>query len=1222
MFTYLLGFITLGVGIVVYLIKKNVFNYLSYLEAWVLHGAGQSQWFPTLEEETLDNQYLPVTSANSGSDRLIFCGGDAQGNLVSLAIERVTRNTAQVKACVWFQAGRKFETFEDEDELLPCTDWTTRGFSFQMMEPFDSWRIVINSIMKYNDTYAHIKMRLMWRASSSPIYLHEKSDKNLYYSVEKRADTLWGHDEYGILSGMISVDGDETSLHYLSVKHRSWHPNTDIYVQSDYEQMFTVNFNEGVCSGHFYKCNKSFDIIKTSSIRHDKSKVLIPIPMQHKSVKPYLMDREKIRHCINIIDKHLFDVQSRFKSIPPLSVLKIPTGKDKDLVDLTDDEAMSTSFVGGKAANLAILKRLSANEGKTLKVTVPSGFCVTVEAYRQHLIRNTTLSNVISQLDSAHEEDLEFKCKKLQSLWEASRLEDDFKVTLASHLDENKIYAVRSSGIDEDLGSTSAAGQNDTVLGVSGCKSVGDSIVLCWSSLFSYHAVQYRRKNGLKVSSSEMCVLVQEMVPEVLAAGVLFSCDPVTGNPWTSILSCNYGLGLSVVGASSDPDTFTLVHDATNDYRVQHKKCGNKENKIVYQDQVIQDVAVSSENKSAFSISDQDAIRLTQVGQQIRRLFGFESDIEWALDQKGKIYILQVRPVTSLHNWTDYELTHELDYPIHEGFDVLTFHNVGETLNGFICPLNVACMNMFDKLAGNAMKLVADVNVIPRSIYMFSYHVAINLLNTILMLEDNPITQILTCGQVVSTPEIHRTFLIRRIVLSTVTKVKLRFFLVANVLHCESMSHRAMSIAQQHNIVHSNDPSEMLDNITRGISMFNIIPFYHSTITGLCIMLQRTLVACVTGNIIDENFNDNMVQVTNSIINSTNTVSVDIPHHFQKIVSSIINEDPDHKFLSIDCSDAMEWLKHNCVKSHQLLQEFFVKFGHRGNKECDFMCETWSMNKPKVLDMIRNMVQAKLNSNDPNGTSVPPAVVERQERTVPEQLKNSKIANLLLPFARSMVARRELTKDASALCIHKMRLAFLHLGTIMQRAGLLPHSRLIFFFTLYELKQLLSGRNVDVVSKALRRERLLPHWDKMIFHPQATGRPTLVNREPRVLSVGHRLSGTPVWPGEVRGIARVIINLSEAATIRQGEILITHATDTGWTPYFFMLGGLVTELGGILSHGAVVAREYGLPSIVGVDNVTLYFKTGDKVLLNSTKGTIEKIVEEDEGVDLEKINNS
>lgn len=76
-------------------------------------------------------------------------------------------------------------------------------------------------------------------------------------------------------------------------------------------------------------------------------------------------------------------------------------------------------------------------------------------------------------------------------------------------------------------------------------------------------------------------------------------------------------------------------------------------------------------------------------------------------------------------------------------------------------------------------------------------------------------------------------------------------FLQQNVLHCESMSHRAMSIAQQHNIVHSNDPSEMLDNITRGISMFNIIPFYHSTITGLCIMLQRTLVACVTGNIID-----------------------------------------------------------------------------------------------------------------------------------------------------------------------------------------------------------------------------------------------------------------------------------------------------------------------------------------------------------------------------------
>ncbi|XP_026687163.1 uncharacterized protein LOC103520241 [Diaphorina citri] len=1123
MFTYLLGLITLGVGIVVYLIKRNVFNYLSYLEAWVLHGAGQSQWFPTLEEETLDNQYLPVSSANSGSDRLIFCGGDAQGNLVSLAIERVTRNTAQVKACVWFQDGRKFETFEDEDELLPCTDWTTRGFSFQMMEPFDSWRIVINSIMKYNDTYAHINMRLMWRASSSPIYLHEKSDKNLYYSVEKRADTLWGHDEYGILSGMISVDGDETSLHYLSVKHRSWHPNTDIYVQSDYEQMFTVNFNEGVCSGHFYKCNKSFDIIKTSSIRHDKSKVLIPIPMQHKSVKPYLMDREKIRHCINIIDKQfafnlksLFDVQSRFKSIPPLSVLKIPTGKDKDLVDLTDDEAMSTSFVGGKAANLAILKRLTADGKNSLQVSIPSGFCVTVEAYRQHLIRNTTLSNVISQLDSAHEDDLELKCKKLHSLWMASRLEDDFKSTLASHLDENKIYAVRSSGIDEDLRSTSAAGQNESVLGVSGYESVGHSILLCWASLFSYQSVQYRRKNGIKVSSSEMCVLVQELVPEVLAAGVLFSCDPVTGNPWTSILSCNYGLGLSVVGASCDPDTFTLVRDATNDYRVQHKKCGHKENKTVYQDHVIQDVALSSKDISAFSISDQDAIRLTQVGQQIRRLFGFESDIEWVLDQKGNIHILQVRPVTSLHNWTDYELTHELDGPIHEGYDAVTFHNVAEACPGFMSPLSNTCMRVFEDAVDEMINVINDTNVISNNTMMYSYHGAINLMHTMMMVEDDPISQVIVCGQIVSTPEIHRIFLIRNGHVSTSAKLKIGVSYFMKCFRSNYMAQKASFLSQAFIIPESNNPSEMLDNIIRSLPTFQMIgldfEFPHKTLklskSETCLfevnsklksMPPLSVLKIPTGK------DKDLVDLTDDEAMSTSFVggkaanlailkrlTADGKNSLQKIVSSIINEDPDHKFLSIHCSDAMEWLKLHCVKSHQLMQEFFVKFGHRGNKELDFTCETWSMNKPKVLDMIRNMVEAKINSK-PNG-NIPEQeqVGERQDRTV-QELKNSKIANFLLPYARNIVARREITKNAAVLCFHKIRLAFLHLGKIMQRAGLLPHPRLIFFFTLYELKQLLSGRNVAVVSKALRRERLSPQWDKMIFNPQATGRPTLAS---------------------------------------------------------------------------------------------------------------------------------
>ncbi|XP_026687258.1 uncharacterized protein LOC113471952 [Diaphorina citri] len=157
MYKYLLAIIIIALSYLAYIIKKKLFDYHSYLETW----AKSKKWFPTPEEENLDNQYLPVSSINNGPDRLIFCGGDAHGNLVSLAIERVTRNTAQVKACVWFQDGRKFETFEETDELLPCTDWTTRDFSFQMMEPFLSWRIVINAIMKCKDTYAHINMRLM-----------------------------------------------------------------------------------------------------------------------------------------------------------------------------------------------------------------------------------------------------------------------------------------------------------------------------------------------------------------------------------------------------------------------------------------------------------------------------------------------------------------------------------------------------------------------------------------------------------------------------------------------------------------------------------------------------------------------------------------------------------------------------------------------------------------------------------------------------------------------------------------------------------------------------------------------------------------------------------------------------------------------------------------------------------------------------------------------------
>uniref|UniRef100_A0A8D8PTS2 Uncharacterized protein n=1 Tax=Cacopsylla melanoneura TaxID=428564 RepID=A0A8D8PTS2_9HEMI len=145
MIEYLVTVCIIGVTYLVYFIKKKLFDDDSSLESW----AKSLPWFPSSEDEILENHYMPMSSYKVGSDRLIFCGGDIHRNLISLALEQVNCN-ARVKACVWLQDGRKLETFGETEELLPCsTDWTTRDFTFQVMEPFESWRIVINTIMKY-----------------------------------------------------------------------------------------------------------------------------------------------------------------------------------------------------------------------------------------------------------------------------------------------------------------------------------------------------------------------------------------------------------------------------------------------------------------------------------------------------------------------------------------------------------------------------------------------------------------------------------------------------------------------------------------------------------------------------------------------------------------------------------------------------------------------------------------------------------------------------------------------------------------------------------------------------------------------------------------------------------------------------------------------------------------------------------------------------------------
>lgn len=279
-------------------------------------------------------------------------------------------------------------------------------------------------------------------------------------------------------------------------------------------------------------------------------------------------------------------------------------------------------------------------------------------------------------------------------------------------------------------------------------------------------------------------------------------------------------------------------------------------------------------------------------------------------------------------------------------------------------------------------------------------------------------------------------------------------------------------------------------------------------------------------------------------------------------------------------------------------------------------------------DFVIEMIQA--NSRIANNTAIHKTKrasnsnedIIRQLRT-PTRWLTRHILGYMLTLCQRSVQRRESTKSLCIAYVNELRKAYRHLAQLLVHDGLLPEPELIFFLTHAELGQLMrrtativgyAPSKAAIVTKAQRRQRLFPAWEQLRFDQLNAYITKPVNREEHSGAAessagGVAIRGTPVCEGIVTGRACVIGNFADVDQIQAGDILVTHGTDIAWSPYFPMLGGVVTELGGLISHGAVVAREYGLPCIVAAAGATQRLRNGERVTLNATKGLIYPAVE-------------
>jgi pyruvate,water dikinase len=298
------------------------------------------------------------------------------------------------------------------------------------------------------------------------------------------------------------------------------------------------------------------------------------------------------------------------------------------------------------------------------------------------------------------------------------------------------------------------------------------------------------------------------------------------------------------------------------------------------------------------------------------------------------------------------------------------------------------------------------------------------------------------------------------------------------------------------------------------------------------------------------------------------------------------------EFQRATAEQALQWLRATPPLAGEFA-DFMASHGHRGYRELCMRDPSWGDDPAPLIQSMQAAVHARLATGGHrhlHAVDIDWSALDRGLRWI-------------LPRAHNAIRRREHTKSQLVQVGHHFKLAFRHLGQLLAGEGSLPDADLVYFFSFDELPAFIASPSAAAVSRALSRRDALPFQQRFEFPEISVGMPQPL--EPREVDmVDGILHGRPASSGVVEGIVRVAHTLAEAAQLQPGEILVTPITDIGWTPYFSMIGGLVTDLGSAVSHGAVIAREYGLPCVVNTRQGTRFLHTGDRIRLDGGSGRV------------------
>ncbi|MDP0483998.1 phosphoenolpyruvate synthase [Bacillus subtilis] len=860
------------------------------------------------------------------------------------------------------------------------------------------------------------------------------------------------------------------------------------------------------------------------------------------------------------------------------------------VLGLHEIEKTQLSLVGGKGVHLGELSKIQG-------IQVPEGFCITTVGYQKAIEQNETLQVLLDQLAMLKVEDRDQIgniSRKIRQIIMEVDIPSDVVKAVAQYLSqfgEEHAYAVRSSATAEDLPHASFAGQQDTYLNITGVDAILQHISKCWASLFTDRAVIYRMQNGFGHSQVYLSVIVQRMVfPQ--ASGILFTADPITSNRKVLSIDAGFGLGEALVSGLVSADCYKVQDGQIIDKRIATKKMaiyGRKEGGTETQQ-------IDSDQQKAQTLTNEQILQLARIGRQIEAHFGQPQDIEWCL-ARDTFYIVQSRPITTL-------------FPIPEASDQENhvYISVGhqQMMTDPIKPLGLSFFLLttaapMRKAGGRLFVDVTHHLASPDSREVFLKGMG----QHDQLLKDALMTIIKRRDFIKSIPNDKTAPNPIRGNADMPAQVENDPTIVSDLIESSQTS-----IEELKQNIQTKSGSDLFRFILEDIQELKKILFNPKS----SVLIRTAMNASLW---INEKMNEWLGEK-----NAADTLSQSVPYNITSEMGLALLDVADVIRPYPEVIDYLQHVKDDNFldelakfdggsKTRDAIYDYLSKYGMRCTGEIDITRTRWSEKPTTLVPMILNNIKnfepnvghRKFEQGRQEALKKEQELLDRLKQ-LPDGEQKAKETKRMIDIIRNFSGFREYPKYGMVNRYFVYKQALLKEAEQLIEAGVIHEKEDIYYLTFEELHEVVRTHKLDYQIISTRKDEYTL-YEKLSTPRVITSDGEIVTGEYKRENLpAGAIVGLPVSSGVIEGRARVILNM-EDADLEDGDILVTSFTDPSWTPLFVSIKGLVTEVGGLMTHGAVIAREYGLPAVVGVENAAKLIKDGQRIRVHGTEGYIE-----------------